>query len=844
MSQSRAQFYDANGLPYGDVSINPSRDPITNYRKQGPHHITNRLFAGTPAPTKLVDTVQVIKNELDSVLQTAKNIKLDEEITLPWEHDKDCRLYSTDSDKEHFFLSFLESRLGFHRSDTGRIDETPEERQDEYLQVDAFSTLSQENKTLLKQAYINKFVEIDMNMALMKAEKDFRFALYKWIIGEGPDHEYKKCWWAQIRDTDPANFVENQKKKMLLHLGRPSLSKGSIAKLDGLAVKVKFFLDNLYRKMPATEEECYLWYKYIVTRDSSINLDHVFEDQHNYRYWKAMAEDARFTAWFEKRMAKAKSNRYYMDHTTRSMSQKRREQAYDDIMMKAPSAPQNDPDDDDNNNNNFRPFVAPGIIPSAPPLEEWGSEQAEPPAPSAPPIDPAIKIEAPVEDTNLIKDENGNVSTTAAVVQKQEAEHIENVVQEEPNHALISDMVEEAIREYPLKSRNSFKGTELVKLREEAKQLASQGGDRLSLLRDMLERDKQKYSNYADPKNAQFPVLHQAYKIYSKKLDTINKHIKNERLVNKIVARELKEVNKHLNLNLLEDLNNNTPLINQVPLMISDEHYVQIHKEFESRLEHALDIANDIQNENKTVIGNQTINTVPLLEELKQLVKMFKILVDAEKGARNEKDRQDIRNQMLHLEQEVVAVENHAKIYKTFLDMKNTDELHDTFAQMMKEGAYDASKFNQFATSALKGLAEIAGSALAIALNLPQNATAPQIAAALITSYPLAILESAVLQATIPGLNVVTAIQWRLSLLTGFEFLRPQALINAFPDQGTVKETALAVFSATNDAKVLDMMTKAYILTAGIGGAAVKTGFMVIKAARKMLRSMNNNVAP
>ena len=322
------------------TAYDPSRIPITDYRTQGPHHISRGIiFAGTPHKWQNVSTVDVIKQELNDVIGTAKDIKLDEDATLPWEYDKECKLYSTDTDKNKFYMRFLEQRLGIARAGDGVLGVPTNEEKDKLFvgnAVDAGKHVPVSDK--LMQAYAAKFVDLDLQFALMDAEKNFRTDLYKWMIGEGPNGEYGPCWWVPDK--------KSRDKKMNLHRGHPGLTKGAIAKLDGLSTRAKFFLDNLARKMPQTEEECYLWYKYIIVKQGKVDLDHVFDDQHNNDYRKMMYDgSAQYRDIVDriesKRTSKKKYRDSYVDKAQAAASPETRE-----------DPPTNPRASDPNNNNN------------------------------------------------------------------------------------------------------------------------------------------------------------------------------------------------------------------------------------------------------------------------------------------------------------------------------------------------------------------------------------------------------------------------------------------------------------------------------------------------------------
>lgn len=809
---TRNQFYDQFGKPYGDIHVNPSRIPNTDYRKRGvgskplPIHITDRLFAGTPQPkNQLIDNVELIKRDLSGVLDTAKNIHLDEEVTLPWEHDTDCRLYSTNSDKEQYFMNLIQSRIGIHRSENGRLKWVDEMGADETLNIDKSSGIPYEDRQLLKQAYMQKFVELDLKHSLVQAEKDFRFSLYKWIIGEGPDSEYTKCWWAEIKENSTAFFKENQRKKMLMHMGTPSLSRGSIAKLDGLAVKVKFFLDNLYRKMPRTEEECYLWYKYIVMKDSNVNLDHVFEDQHNYKYWKTMSKDPRFRNWFEGNIAIAKDNDYYTDHETKGIHQTRMREHFANDPVKKEETLQdiygNDPETlnlyrrmnrladrnpdfvdrklDPNNNNGYvttdsnyvdlfvdgnpAPADIPMIAPSAP--TEITNEIVNP--------DGSTTIQPPVSQQPIIQQTIQDHDPVAEKV-------VELVISKHP----VPDLVNERSR-----SRMKAHAKELL-----ANPALSDG----MAVEDEVEMKEMEHSMKKTKRFLkQDPILGPSrYHMFKQRHDELkgkkNKIASNTEGNQAIIDREMKSMGA-------VDPN----LMNKVPQSktdITDEQGQELHKQYMTAAKKCIQKVAELRkdlNENGIGwhVGSGTKHSKRVVATFGTLIKDN---IDAYQAALKSGNKQRAYRT---LKKNIVMMKTFSNNLELTLDMvagKYADQLATAHERMMKETEEEQAGTMENALEHIKqglgGLVTMYGASIGMALGLAKTASESQIVSAIIDKIPAhQMVQTAMLRVGLPQCSDVEVVSWWLGWVSGYNWLlRPGCVEEVFGAPGGLAESALA----------------------------------------------------
>jgi len=246
----------------------------------------NGLLAGGAQPPKTGATLDKFKKLIHSSLNSAKDVKLSTtEHKLPWQYDLQGKLYSTESEQLRFKCQWLR----------GEID----------------TAIAEGRRTEEIQALYNTLIPLEMDLQLIVAESKFRQRLFCWILGEGTSEEYEHCSWlgktVQINGRDyslseiddflhPDYYLDNNafeefKTKRLeitqtLLRTYPGLSQGMIEQDDKLVLKAKTFIDYLKRKMPKNDEECYLFFKYIVC-GHPVNFDYVCEP----RYAKFMMDE-------------------------------------------------------------------------------------------------------------------------------------------------------------------------------------------------------------------------------------------------------------------------------------------------------------------------------------------------------------------------------------------------------------------------------------------------------------------------------------------------------------------------------------------------------------------------
>lgn len=252
----------------GRESVTPRKDvgdrPI-------PDHLYPHNFAGKPNGPPDKSTVARVRRHLSGVLDTAKGIKLDSDTSLPWEHDKNGRLYATDSEKLKFQAEWLRKKMGL---------EPEGEFQDAKHQSDVVPIQTGLLRDFKYEALMNaagaKLIKVETKLALQQAEIQFRHEFLMWMVGDGPDKEYDKCWWVKNLNLIKDPIKKRNARKTLLS-ANPHITLGVVESQDMMGLRTKYFLDHLFGSVPKTDEEFWLWYKFII-RGRKVNFDHLFED--------------------------------------------------------------------------------------------------------------------------------------------------------------------------------------------------------------------------------------------------------------------------------------------------------------------------------------------------------------------------------------------------------------------------------------------------------------------------------------------------------------------------------------------------------------------------------------
>lgn len=270
---------------------------------QVPSFITTHHFAGdlhVPIPK---DHKKHIEQNLKGVFNTAHGIKLKKDVQLPWELDRDCKLYSTEVDQLDFKINWLKKQLGLKPAE-GIVYDKDRQAKNSTSNGLYNGTLPDETATALLFGCSVKLFDLLTEQALMKAESKFRTRLINWMKGEGKNSEYELCYWVKKsppvgvevpeliergREKEAEEILKERKK--IFHKN-PGLNYGVIESSDMLVLKQRTFLNHLYRKPPMTEEEHYLWYKYIIL-NQPVNTDYQFLDSYWNKIQKAFTDGMR-----------------------------------------------------------------------------------------------------------------------------------------------------------------------------------------------------------------------------------------------------------------------------------------------------------------------------------------------------------------------------------------------------------------------------------------------------------------------------------------------------------------------------------------------------------------------
>ena len=250
--------------------LSPNREAQTDF------HIQTRQQGNSQVPASFADeqhtgekeeqeqlgralsqqgTTTRLVNELQGVYDTANGVHIAQQNPLPWEMDKQGKLFSTDADKMQWQIKWLRTALNV--KEEGEVKVTAE----------------------MRPAYFAQLAKLEMERATMQEEKSFRNRLMTWVLGDGPPEEYNRCWWIE----DPKKAED--RKKMLRDF--PQIAQGMVEKSDLLPLKTKLFLDELYRKPPTNDVENYLWYKHII-KQNPVNFDYLFMDSSNMDFWNLL----------------------------------------------------------------------------------------------------------------------------------------------------------------------------------------------------------------------------------------------------------------------------------------------------------------------------------------------------------------------------------------------------------------------------------------------------------------------------------------------------------------------------------------------------------------------------
>jgi hypothetical protein len=207
--------------------------------------------------------------------ESAKGVRVDADSTLPWEHDTEGRLLSTPTDILHFKLERLREWLGLHKAD-----------EEQKWPVDAPANMSGAIFASLCRLY----ADLSLEAEVMREEGEFRYQLERWLLGEAPIDEYVNCFWVDQHIIDDIRNLEKNTQTALSWFGQSeataelrvklrsqlqrklmdendgALWHGFLQKQTDKDIMTRSFLTQLMRTSPKTDEEAYLWYKYLIKK--------------------------------------------------------------------------------------------------------------------------------------------------------------------------------------------------------------------------------------------------------------------------------------------------------------------------------------------------------------------------------------------------------------------------------------------------------------------------------------------------------------------------------------------------------------------------------------------------
>jgi hypothetical protein len=256
-----------------------AEEPRTKVSVKAPMFYNTKTLAGTRVNELRQDTFESKRKLVTDALNSAKGIKMNVEHKLPWQYDTDGKLYSTDMEKLRFKVTTLRNKL---------------------LKIKDQNKPDTDAKRI---ALLNTYYPLKMELELLEAESKFKKGLYCWVLGEGKFEEYDKCYWIKdiydprtnkrmnlreiedqltngylfTRDEDKAHY-KNLRFQLTQTMMRanPNLTQGMIEQSDNLEFKAKAFIDYLKQTLPKTDEEAYLFYKYIVL-SHKLDFDYICE---------------------------------------------------------------------------------------------------------------------------------------------------------------------------------------------------------------------------------------------------------------------------------------------------------------------------------------------------------------------------------------------------------------------------------------------------------------------------------------------------------------------------------------------------------------------------------------
>jgi len=260
------------------------------------------LLCGKGPTQNQVSGISFFKEKLNSIYDSAKNVFLPQDYPLPWENDTRGLLFDSPIEMLEEKIKYLailsryvllgEHLVKFDASDPEHVKALPHFFAPDKLPQPVFPLPA-------------NIFELLAEYHLLKAEKQFREKLRKWMEGMAPPYEYPEdvINWAphevynkaknllnpytplkdQLNQAEKTFGIESQRylkmkdfsEKVRLNNVNPTISQGFILNEDILKWKTNTFLEILKKTPPKNDTEAYLFYKYIILKKEP-NFDYLY----------------------------------------------------------------------------------------------------------------------------------------------------------------------------------------------------------------------------------------------------------------------------------------------------------------------------------------------------------------------------------------------------------------------------------------------------------------------------------------------------------------------------------------------------------------------------------------
>jgi len=213
---------------------------------------------------------------IDQARKSADKVKIASSDKLPWEEQPDGKLYSTPTEVMRYKQKWLRKQLGFVRT----VD--PKGNEDITCKTFGSKWLVGQSGEFLALGYAQELAKLDIQLAVIDKEIAFKNQLSKWIRGEAPPKTYQHCRWMLMANQTAMELkaasslgqytkvaalqAKLADERLYLVNEHPEIRSGFLQDRETVRIKTSEFLSWLARTVPKTQEEAYLWYKYLVKR--------------------------------------------------------------------------------------------------------------------------------------------------------------------------------------------------------------------------------------------------------------------------------------------------------------------------------------------------------------------------------------------------------------------------------------------------------------------------------------------------------------------------------------------------------------------------------------------------